>query len=191
MKVLINTQERFLKNHHNYIYWIFREKEKEKNNWTRWHSRNTQHTEFYKLLHNSTNSTLSHYTLNNIKFVLEQPNCNPPPPSHPDTLIDPQKKKNVPMDLSPSFCFLFFSFYFFIIPCPVCNKAHNRNPSPDLIYMYCFVQFTYLALSVTEYTSRNPSPDLIYCSLMAQNSSWPAVSKTAVPKKKKCKFMSY
>lgn len=111
----------------------FQGKRKGKKNWTRWHSRNTQHTEFYKLLHNSTNSTLSHYTLNNIKFVLEQPNCNPPPPSHPDTLIDPQKKKNVPMDLSPSFCFLFFSFYFFIIPCPVCNKAHNRNPSPDLI----------------------------------------------------------
>lgn len=30
MKVLINTQERFLKNNHNYIYWTFRGKEKEK-----------------------------------------------------------------------------------------------------------------------------------------------------------------
>lgn len=149
----------------------FQGKRKGKKNWTRWHSSNTQHTEFYKLLHNSTNSTLSHYTLNNIKFVLEQPNCNPPPPSHHDTLTDPQKKKMFPWTSLLLFVFCFLVFIFFIIPCPVCNKAHNRNPSPDLIYMYCFVQFTYLALSVTEYTRRNPSPDLIYCSLMAQNSS--------------------
>ena len=36
----------------------------------------------------------------------------------------------------------------------------------------------YLLRSVTEKTSKNPSPDLIYCSLIALNSSWPAVSKT-------------
>lgn len=35
-----------------------------------------------------------------------------------------------------------------------------------------------LALSVTEKTMRNPSPVLIYCSLIALNSSWPAVSST-------------
>lgn len=35
-----------------------------------------------------------------------------------------------------------------------------------------------LALSVTEKTMRNPSPVLMYCSLIALNSSWPAVSST-------------
>lgn len=37
---------------------------------------------------------------------------------------------------------------------------------------------TYLPLSVTEKTSRKPSPVLMYCSLMAPNSSCPAVSRT-------------
>lgn len=36
-----------------------------------------------------------------------------------------------------------------------------------------------LALSVTEKTMRKPSPVLMYCSLIALNSSWPAVSSTA------------
>jgi len=36
----------------------------------------------------------------------------------------------------------------------------------------------YLLRSVTEKTSKKPSPDLIYCSLIALNSSWPAVSNT-------------
>jgi len=36
----------------------------------------------------------------------------------------------------------------------------------------------YLLRSVTENTNRKPSPDLIYCSLIALNSSWPAVSST-------------
>lgn len=35
-----------------------------------------------------------------------------------------------------------------------------------------------LALSVTEKTMRKPSPVLMYCSLIALNSSWPAVSST-------------
>ena len=39
-----------------------------------------------------------------------------------------------------------------------------------------------LLLSVTENTSRKPSPDLIYCSLIALNSSWPAVSNTKTSK---------
>lgn len=38
---------------------------------------------------------------------------------------------------------------------------------------------THLPLSVTEKTSRKPSPVLMYCSLMAPNSSCPAVSRTA------------
>lgn len=37
---------------------------------------------------------------------------------------------------------------------------------------------THLPLSVTEKTSRKPSPVLMYCSLMAPNSSCPAVSRT-------------
>lgn len=36
----------------------------------------------------------------------------------------------------------------------------------------------HLPLSVTEKTSRKPSPVLMYCSLMAPNSSCPAVSRT-------------
>lgn len=43
-----------------------------------------------------------------------------------------------------------------------------------------------LALSVTEKTMRNPSPVLIYCSLIALNSSWPAVSSTMKMKGHKC-----
>lgn len=37
---------------------------------------------------------------------------------------------------------------------------------------------TNLPLSVTEKTKRKPSPVLIYCSLIAPNSSCPAVSRT-------------
>lgn len=37
---------------------------------------------------------------------------------------------------------------------------------------------TNLPLSVTEKTNRKPSPVLIYCSLIAPNSSCPAVSRT-------------
>jgi len=37
---------------------------------------------------------------------------------------------------------------------------------------------SYLNLSDTENTNKKPSPERIYCSLMALNSSWPAVSKT-------------
>ena len=40
------------------------------------------------------------------------------------------------------------------------------------------VAVTHLPLSVTEKTSRKPSPVLMYCSLMAPNSSCPAVSRT-------------
>jgi len=36
----------------------------------------------------------------------------------------------------------------------------------------------YLLRSVTENTNKKPSPDLMYCSLIALNSSWPAVSNT-------------
>lgn len=37
----------------------------------------------------------------------------------------------------------------------------------------------YLPLSLSANTSRKPSPERMYCSLIAPNSSWPAVSKTA------------
>lgn len=43
-----------------------------------------------------------------------------------------------------------------------------------------------LALSVTEKTMRNPSPVLMYCSLIALNSSWPAVSSTVKMETHKC-----
>ena len=39
---------------------------------------------------------------------------------------------------------------------------------------------SYDVLSDKEKTRRKPSPDLMYCSLMALNSSWPAVSKTEI-----------
>lgn len=46
------------------------------------------------------------------------------------------------------------------------------------ICVWKFCMFWKLWRSVTENTSRNPSPFLIYCSLIALNSSWPAVSST-------------
>lgn len=169
----------------------FQGKRKGKKNWTRWHSSNTQHTEFYKLLHNSTNSTLSHYTLNNIKFVLEQPNCNPPPPSHPDTLIDPQKKKNVPMDLSPSFCFLFFSFYF--LSYLALSVTKHTIETPLLISYTCIALYSLHTLPCLLQSIPGGTPPLT--SYIAP--SWHRTLldqlclKLQYQKKKKCKFMSY
>ena len=38
----------------------------------------------------------------------------------------------------------------------------------------------HLVLFVNEKTNKKPSPVLMYCSLIALNSSWPAVSKTEI-----------
>ena len=42
----------------------------------------------------------------------------------------------------------------------------------------CTVIFHYLPRSLRANTSKKPSPERMYCSLIAPNSSWPAVSKT-------------
>lgn len=169
----------------------FQGKRKGKKNWTRWHSSNTQHTEFYKLLHNSTNSTLSHYTLNNIKFVLEQPNCNPPPPSHPDTLTDPQKKKMFPWTslLLFVFCFLVFIFLSYL----ALSVTKHTIETPLLISYTCIALYSLHTLPCLLQSIPGGTPPLT--SYIAP--SWHRTLldqlclKLQYQKKKKCKFMSY
>lgn len=55
------------------------------------------------------------------------------------------------------------------------EKGGKRGSSARLHMVRSVI---YLPLSVTEKTSRKPSPVLMYCSLMAPNSSCPAVSRT-------------
>lgn len=58
--------------------------------------------------------------------------------------------------------------------------ANRKNESRECVAVsLCMMKtVTHLPLSVTEKTSRKPSPVLMYCSLMAPNSSCPAVSRT-------------
>lgn len=73
----------------------------------------------------------------------------------------------------------------YVMPDSLTNWTLTPHLSLTLrICVWKFCMFWKLWRSVTENTSRNPSPFLIYCSLIALNSSWPAVSSTTNRAKK-------
>lgn len=128
MKVLINTQERFLKNNHNYIYWTFRGKEKEKKigrdgtqailnilNFISYYTTLQQHI---KSLHTEQ------YKICSWAAKLQSPTSLPPRHTH-----RPSKKKK----MFPWTSLLLFVFCFLV-----------------------FIFLSYLALSVTKHTIETP-----------------------------------